>query len=79
MLVTDGWLPSYSIEKIIMQIRLQLCDMDRPARLLLNGPAAASDYSVGEAIDAYKRAASSHGWTVSADLNHIISGLTKGA
>ena len=78
ILVTDGWLPSYSIEKVIMQIRLQLCDMDRPARLLLRGPAAASDYSVGEAIDAYKRAALSHGWTVSADLNHIVASLTNG-
>ncbi|CAL1702918.1 unnamed protein product [Somion occarium] len=62
LLTADGWLPSYSIPAIILQIKLAISNLDpRPARLASqwNQP-----YSMHEAIEGFKRAAATHGWRV---------------
>jgi len=43
----------------------------KPARLAQHGPA---DYGVGEAVEAYIRACSVHGWTVPAGFKEMAYG-----
>lgn len=70
LLTNSGWSPALSLEKVIIQVRLGLCDRDPPARLdLSNG---AYWYGLGEALQAYMRAARSHGWGVPDDLRKMM-------
>ncbi|KAH6604885.1 hypothetical protein Trco_006592 [Trichoderma cornu-damae] len=73
MLTNSGWSAAMTIEKVLLQIRLGLTELDPPARLdKTNGTKKARDYGIGEAIDAYQRAAKAHGWLISKeDLKHI--------
>lgn len=71
LLTGSGWLPTFSIENVLLSIRLALCSVDpRPARLAVNrscyGPPSVQgdDYSVQEAVTAYTRACRAHGWEV---------------
>ncbi|EPS95732.1 hypothetical protein FOMPIDRAFT_1032740 [Fomitopsis schrenkii] len=62
LLTTDGWLPSYSIAAILLQIKLAISNLEpRPARLAQNWDMA---YGMQEALDGYKRAANTHGWAI---------------
>ncbi|KAH7100349.1 hypothetical protein BKA62DRAFT_706762 [Auriculariales sp. MPI-PUGE-AT-0066] len=62
LLVSDGWLPSYSIAAIMLQIKLAVSSTEpRPARLAQNWQ---EPYGVHEALEGFKRAARTHGWTV---------------
>ncbi|KAL1741628.1 hypothetical protein HDZ31DRAFT_45014 [Schizophyllum fasciatum] len=64
LLTSDGWLPSYSISAVLMQIKLAISNLDpRPARLSPGGDWS-REYTVREALEGYKRAAATHGWTV---------------
>ena len=57
-----GWLPSYSIGAILLQIKLAISNLDpRPARL---SPQWDVPYGVHEALEGFKRAANTHGWKV---------------
>lgn len=76
LLVTQGWSPTMGIEKVILQIRLQLCDLERPARLKFGGHSD-SDYTVAEALESYRRAAEAHGWSVSSDLSAMAAQWTR--
>ena len=74
LLTNSGWSPALSMEKVLLQVRLGLCDMSPPARLMdtaamVNG--FAQDYQIGEAIDAYRRAAQGHGWQIPKDFDQI--------
>ncbi|CAG8329945.1 unnamed protein product [Penicillium salamii] len=70
LLTQSGWLPTASIESVLLQVRMAILNPDpRPARLSLN--ASKMDYSVGEAVDAYKRVSSSHGWQISKDIEEL--------
>ncbi|PHH63262.1 hypothetical protein CDD81_6119 [Ophiocordyceps australis] len=71
MLTGTGWSPVLGMEKVLIQVRLGLCDGDPPARL---DTAIGHDYGVSEAIDAYIRAARTHGWQVPADIAQISQG-----
>ncbi|KAJ7763374.1 hypothetical protein B0H16DRAFT_1311189 [Mycena metata] len=63
LLTSDGWLPSYSISAVLMQIKLAISNLDpKPARLAHNWN---TPYGVGEALAGFKRAAATHNWTVS--------------
>lgn len=73
MLTSSGWSPAMSMEKVFLQIRLGLCDTERPARLA-TGPLSGRDYGIREAVDAYERAARTHGWIVPRDLRAIETG-----
>ncbi|QGA12784.1 hypothetical protein EYB26_000429 [Talaromyces marneffei] len=70
LLTGSGWLPTFSIENVLLSIRLALCSIDpKPARLAAGGgkfgsSARGGDYSVQEAVDAYTRACRTHGWEV---------------
>ncbi|KAH0498571.1 hypothetical protein TgHK011_005822 [Trichoderma gracile] len=74
MLTNSGWSAVMTIEKVLLQIRLGLTEMDPPARLeSMGGVYSTRDYAIDEAIDAYKRAAAAHGWEVPKDLKRIGS------
>ncbi|KAI0901003.1 hypothetical protein F4806DRAFT_177625 [Annulohypoxylon nitens] len=67
LLTNSGWSPANSLESVLLQVRMAMCNEDpRPARLRMN--LAHSQYGVMEAIDAYKRAALTHGWEIPPDL-----------
>ena len=70
LLTNSGWLPSISLEKIFLEVRLNLCETERPARLEMN-KIHRRDYDIHSAVAAYNRAASSHKWKVSEDLAQI--------
>ncbi|RDB28698.1 hypothetical protein Hypma_015532 [Hypsizygus marmoreus] len=70
LLTSDGWLPSYSIAAVLMQIKLAISNLDpRPARL-------SSDfdrpYGVHEALEGYKRAAATHGWQIPVGIEKLV-------
>ncbi|EHK45412.1 hypothetical protein TRIATDRAFT_171828, partial [Trichoderma atroviride IMI 206040] len=72
ILTNSGWSAVMSIEKVLIQIRLGLTESDPPARLeMTNVRSDTRDYSIGEAVDAYQRAARSHGWSIPEDLQQI--------
>ncbi|EXU99505.1 poly(ADP-ribose) polymerase and ubiquitin-conjugating domain protein [Metarhizium robertsii] len=72
MLTNSGWSPAMSMEMVFLQIRLGLCDTERPARLDTRQRTA--DYGIAEAVAAYIRAAVNHGWDVPEDLENIHAG-----
>ncbi|KAI0025086.1 hypothetical protein F4780DRAFT_412148 [Xylariomycetidae sp. FL0641] len=65
LLTNTGWSPANSMESVLLQVRMAICSCDpKPARLQVG-----EEYGVGEAVDAYKRAAAVHGWEVPGDLH----------
>ncbi|KAL6306618.1 hypothetical protein BKA93DRAFT_773860 [Sparassis latifolia] len=69
LLTADGWLPSYSISAILLQIRLAISNLEpRPARLAQNWDAP---YGMHEALEGYKRAAATHGWKIPQGLDKL--------
>ncbi|RAO64851.1 uncharacterized protein BHQ10_000863 [Talaromyces amestolkiae] len=71
LLTGSGWLPTFSIENVLLSIRLALCSVDpKPARLANSASrfgsssARGGDYSVQEAVAAYTRACRAHGWEI---------------
>jgi ubiquitin-conjugating enzyme E2 Q len=66
VLTNSGWTAGQSFENLLLQVRMAICDEERPARLMLSqglGDKMAT-YGVGEAVQAYIRACHNHGWTV---------------
>ncbi|CRG92525.1 ubiquitin-conjugating enzyme E2 Q [Talaromyces islandicus] len=73
LLTNSGWLPSCSIEAVLVSIRIALCSMEpKPARLL-NGQTAKNvmEYSVHDAVSAYVRACNAHGWEVPKEFHSM--------
>ncbi|KOS42566.1 hypothetical protein ACN38_g6530 [Penicillium nordicum] len=69
LLTHSGWLPTASIESVLLQVRMALTTTEpRPARLNLTN---SNDYLVGEAVEAYRRVALAHGWQVSKDIQQL--------
>ena len=69
LLTSSGWSPVSSIESVLLQIRLAICDTERPAKLDLGR--RGSSYAVGEAVAAYLRACRAHGWAVPQGFERI--------
>ncbi|KAF9461901.1 hypothetical protein BDZ94DRAFT_1262434 [Collybia nuda] len=70
LLTSDGWLPSYNISSILLQIKLAISNLDpRPARLASNFH---QPYEVHEALTGYKRAAATHGWQVPVGIDKLV-------
>ncbi|KAI1456186.1 hypothetical protein F4805DRAFT_459036 [Annulohypoxylon moriforme] len=68
LLTNSGWSPVNSLESVLLQVRMAICSEDpRPARLQSTG-GDQGQYGVAEAIEAYKRAAATHGWEIPPDL-----------
>ncbi|KAF2675350.1 hypothetical protein BT63DRAFT_365871 [Microthyrium microscopicum] len=62
LLTNVGWLPSMSIESVLISIKHAMSDLDpHPARLDANYK---NDYAIGEAVEGYIRACVAHGWKV---------------
>ncbi|OTA90799.1 hypothetical protein M434DRAFT_397672 [Hypoxylon sp. CO27-5] len=68
LLTNSGWSPANSMESVLLQVRMAISSVDpQPARL--EGTTYTQrDYSIGEAVEAYRRAAANHGWELPADL-----------
>jgi ubiquitin-conjugating enzyme E2 Q len=79
LLTSSGWSPVSSMESVFLQVRMAMCNPEpRPARLHPNvtaGKGKWGDYGVNEAIDAYVRAATTHGWTVPSNLHVTARGV----
>ena len=59
LLTNSGWSAVSNIESVLLQVRMAISSTDpKPARLERS---STTDYSVGEAIDAYVRACNAHG------------------
>ncbi|KAL6232328.1 hypothetical protein BDW75DRAFT_247284 [Aspergillus navahoensis] len=70
LLTNTGWLPTFSIESVLLQVRMAITnEVPRPARLDFHAKRA--EYGIGEAISEYKRVCSVHGWEVPKDLEQI--------
>lgn len=72
LLTSTGWSPAYSMESVLLQVRLAMTNLEpRPGRVwdAVQGYSARSgDYGVSEAIEAYQRAVQAHGWKAPANL-----------
>lgn len=73
LLTGSGWSPALTMEKVLLQVRLGLCDLDPPARLDDRPRMRDADYAMADAAAAYRRAAAAHGWRVPADVDRIAS------
>ncbi|KAF4993285.1 hypothetical protein FGRMN_6552 [Fusarium graminum] len=81
LLTNSGWSPALSLEKVFLEVRMNLCEKDPPARLeRASAPVQAGtvvarnmDYNMFEAVDAFRRAAATHGWQVPSDLEMLRS------
>ncbi|KAL4886739.1 hypothetical protein BJY04DRAFT_228508 [Aspergillus karnatakaensis] len=70
LLTNSGWLPSFSIESVLLQVRMAITnEHPRPARLDLKY--RGGEYGVGEAIAEYKRVCAAHGWAIPRDIDRI--------
>ena len=69
LLTSSGWSPVASMESVLLQVRMAICTTEPyPARLKMGSQ---KDYSVGEAISAFKRACRHHGWEVPRDMDFL--------
>lgn len=73
LLTNSGWSPVLSMEKVFLQVRMGLCDMDPPARLAEARIGADNDYSINEAIGSFRNAVLNHGWQMPPDLNDLTT------
>ncbi|KAF1911171.1 hypothetical protein BDU57DRAFT_112180 [Ampelomyces quisqualis] len=72
LLTNDGWTAVSSIEGVLLQVRMAMSSLEpKPARLQTSGR---MDYGVGEAVEAYIRACTMHGWTVPAGFKEMAYG-----
>ncbi|KAG5729844.1 Ubiquitin-conjugating enzyme E2Q-like protein 1 [Termitomyces sp. T112] len=70
LLTSDGWLPSYSISAVLLQIRIAISNLEpRPARLALD---YGRPYDTQEALVGFKRAAATHGWRVPVGTEKLL-------
>ena len=70
LLTNSGWLPTASIESVLLQVRMAITNTEpRPARLA--HVSGRRDYRVGEAVEAYKRACITHGWQIPEDITKM--------
>ncbi|KAL3470561.1 hypothetical protein BJX99DRAFT_45041 [Aspergillus californicus] len=70
LLTNTAWLPTLSIENVLMQVNLAISsEHPRPAKL--DFQYLGHDYNVGDAIAEYKRVCIAHGWKVPADIDRM--------
>ncbi|KAJ0414437.1 hypothetical protein BJY00DRAFT_321035 [Aspergillus carlsbadensis] len=70
LLTNSGWLPTSSIESILLQVWMAITNEEpRPARL--DKRCMSSEYGVFEAISEYKRVCNAHGWKIPKDIDQI--------
>lgn len=70
LLTSSGWSAASSIESVLLQVRMAITNTEpQPARL--EPRTRQQEYSVGEAVEAYKRVCYVHGWRVPDDIQKI--------
>ncbi|TCD64374.1 hypothetical protein EIP91_004205 [Steccherinum ochraceum] len=70
LLTADGWLPSYSIPAVLLQIKLAISNLDpRPGRLSSDWD---KPYTIQESVVGFQRAAAFHGWRVPEGLERLM-------
>ncbi len=87
LLTNSGWSPVSSVESVLLQVRMAISSLEpKPARLVgigrsagrgqgaYGGSAGGGEYTVGEAVDAYKRACVIHGWAVPKEFDDFLKG-----
>ena len=70
LLTNTGWSAVSTVESVLMQVRLAMMDEERAARLE-SGPVRC--YGVSEAVEAFKRACRTHGWTVPEGMDSFLA------
>lgn len=76
LLTNSGWSPVSSLESVLLQVRLALSGTDpQPARLQV--PQRQRDYGIGEALEAYRRAATTHQWQIPTDLAETATNMVE--
>lgn len=71
LLTSSGWSAVSSIESVLLQVRLAMANLEpKPARLVRGNH---RDYSVGEAMEAFRRACKQHGWEMPKDFQQFSS------
>ncbi|EYE91291.1 putative ubiquitin conjugating enzyme [Aspergillus ruber CBS 135680] len=70
LLTNTGWLPTATIESVLLQVRLALMSQDPAPARLLSG--CNLDYNAGEAVQAYRRACKVHGWGIPRGLTNVF-------
>ncbi|KAH7134726.1 hypothetical protein B0J13DRAFT_641358 [Dactylonectria estremocensis] len=73
LLTNSGWTAALTLEKVFLEIRMNLCDMNPPAHLDPSPHFGASDYGIGEAMEAFRRAVAGHGWQLPADFGTMAA------
>ncbi|KAI0013190.1 hypothetical protein F4779DRAFT_440507 [Xylariaceae sp. FL0662B] len=69
LLTNSGWSPVSSLESVLLQVRMAISSTDpTPARLENARHNGSREYGVREAVEAYTRAATAHGWKVPNDM-----------
>ena len=78
LLTNTGWSAVQSIETVLLQVRMAMCEEERPARLANKSKSSnrcayyggtGESYGIGEAVSAYERACRAHGWAVPEGCN----------
>ncbi|KAH7346789.1 hypothetical protein BKA65DRAFT_399825 [Rhexocercosporidium sp. MPI-PUGE-AT-0058] len=64
LLTNTGWTSVSTIESVLLQVRVEMMSLDRPARLESKVKVSQRDYGTAEAIDAYERSCKMHGWAI---------------
>ncbi|ETN41448.1 uncharacterized protein HMPREF1541_03384 [Cyphellophora europaea CBS 101466] len=82
LLTNTGWSAVTSIESVLLQVQLAMCDEERPARLIQKNKGHAGgrgdSYEVGEAVAAYERACRAHGWQIPEGFSQFAMTQTGG-
>lgn len=70
LLTNSGWSSASSIEGVLLQVRMAITNLEpKPARLAKYGSHDSKRaYGVGEAMEAYIRACTAHGWKIPEDF-----------
>lgn len=79
LLTNSGWTPANSMESVLLQVRMALCNLEpNPARLAprRSGGDSANSYNISEAYEAYRRSAHDHGWSIPTDIKEAVEGMT---
>lgn len=64
LLTNTGWTSVSTIESVLLQVRVEMMSLDRPARLESKAKGSQRDYGTAEAIEAYERSCKMHGWAI---------------
>lgn len=74
LLTASGWSPVTRMDTVFVSIRMAMSETERPAHLQTTEPSARMfDYGANEALEAYIRFASVHGWAVPKDLRETAT------